>query len=160
MGMNILKLIPMSVLYGIFLYMGVTALTGNQFWERIKMLLMESTSAKYPKRPYSEYLPRNRMNLMTYIQIGSFVLLYGVKSVKQIALAFPIVIALFLPLRIYLLPKIFTEDELTLLDGDDEDIKAVTAKLDTTRGIDLSEEKASKQDPSVDEIGSPTVDEP
>jgi len=158
--MKLLKLIPMSVLYGIFLYMGVTALTGNQFWERIKMLLMDTTSAKYPKRPYSEFLPRNRMNLMTYIQIGCFVLLYGVKSVKQIALAFPVIIALFLPVRIYLLPKIFSEDELTLLDGDDEDIKAVIAKLDTTRGVDHSEEKVSKQDPSADKIGSPTVDEP
>jgi hypothetical protein len=157
--MNILKLIPMSVLYGIFLYMGVTALTGNQFWERIKMLLMDTTSAKYPKRPYSEFLPRNRMNLMTYIQIGCFILLYGVKSVKQIALAFPIVIAFFLPVRTYLLPKVFTEDELTLLDGDDEDVKAVIAKLDPTRCTDDSEETASTQDPSSDTSGSPSVDE-
>jgi len=155
--MNILKLIPMSVLYGIFLYMGVTALTGNQFWERIKMLLMETTSAKYPKRPYTEYLPRNKMNLMTYIQLGCFVLLYGVKSVKQIAIAFPIVIALCLPVRLYLLPKLFTKDELTLLDGEDEDIKAVIAKRDTKRGIDLPDEEVSKHDPSAADNGSPTL---
>jgi len=139
--------------------MGGTAWMGNQFWERVKMLLMDTTSAKYPKRPYSEFLPRNRMDLMTYIQIGCFVLLYGVKSVKEIALAFPIVIALFLPVRTYLLPKVFTEDELTLLDGNDEDIKAVIAKLDPTRGIDDSEETASTQDPSSDTSGSPSVDE-
>jgi hypothetical protein len=157
--MNILKLIPMSVLYGIFLYMGVTALTGNQFWQRLKMLLMETTSAKYPKTPYSEFLPRNKMNLMTYIQLGCFVLLYGVKSVKQIAIAFPIVIALCIPVRTHLLPKFFTTDELTLLDGEAEDIQAVLAKMDTERGMDTPAEKVCKQDPSGAENVSPSVDD-
>merc|ERR1711988_992415 len=87
-------------------------------------------------------------NLMTYIQLGCFVLLYGVKSVKQIAIAFPIVIALCIPVRTHLLPKFFSPDELTLLDGEEEDIKAVVAKLDTERGIDLPAEKVCKQDPS------------
>jgi hypothetical protein len=130
-SMRLLKAIPMSVLYGIFLYMGVTALAGNQFWERIKMMIMQPSSANYPDRPYTEpYLPRKKMHMMTVMQLSCFVLLYGVKSIKQIAIAFPIIIALCIPVRTMLLPKFFTADELTLLDGEDEDIKRVMAKMD------------------------------
>ncbi|NWW16211.1 B3A2 protein, partial [Falcunculus frontatus] len=36
----ILKFIPLAVLFGIFLYMGVTSLNGIQFYERLQLLLM------------------------------------------------------------------------------------------------------------------------
>merc|ERR1712050_740536 len=57
--------------------------------------------------------------------MGIFVLLYVVKSIKQIALAFPIVIAACIPIRIYLLPKWFDQAALALLDGEDEDVEHV-----------------------------------
>lgn len=47
----ILKLIPMSALFGIFLYMGVTSLNGIQLWDRILLLLIPK---KYhPDEPYA-----------------------------------------------------------------------------------------------------------
>ena len=63
-----------------------------------------------------------RMHLFTAIQLGLFVLLYVVKAIKQVAIAFPIVIALCIPIRLYLLPKIFTEKELVMMDGDDQQV--------------------------------------
>jgi len=54
-AMQALKAIPMAVLYGVFLYMGLVALTGNQFFERILMIFMQPS--KYPKRPYTERVP-------------------------------------------------------------------------------------------------------
>ncbi|KAG6938300.1 solute carrier family 4 member 1 (Diego blood group), partial [Chelydra serpentina] len=46
----ILKLIPLAVLFGIFLYMGVTSLNGIQLYDRILLLLMPP---KYhPDEPY------------------------------------------------------------------------------------------------------------
>jgi len=36
----ILKMIPMSALFGIFLYMGITSLNGIQLWDRILLLLI------------------------------------------------------------------------------------------------------------------------
>lgn len=46
----ILKYIPLAVLFGIFLYMGVTSLFGIQLFDRILLLLMPP---KYhPKEPY------------------------------------------------------------------------------------------------------------
>lgn len=47
----ILKLIPMSALFGIFLYMGVTSLNGIQLWDRMLLLLIPK---KYhPDEPYA-----------------------------------------------------------------------------------------------------------
>lgn len=46
----ILKMIPISALFGIFLYMGVTSLNGIQLWDRILLLLIPK---KYhPDEPY------------------------------------------------------------------------------------------------------------
>ena len=42
-----------------------------------------------------------------------------VKAVKSIAIAFPLVIAACIPIRLFLLPRLFSKDELEALDGDD-----------------------------------------
>lgn len=36
----ILKMIPMTALFGIFLYMGITSLSGIQLWDRMLLLIM------------------------------------------------------------------------------------------------------------------------
>ena len=36
-----LKTVPRSVLWGFFIYMGLEALEGSQFWERIQLMLAE-----------------------------------------------------------------------------------------------------------------------
>lgn len=47
----ILKLIPMAALFGIFLYMGITSLSGVQLWERLQLLIVPK---KYhPSHPYA-----------------------------------------------------------------------------------------------------------
>merc|ERR1712032_738183 len=129
--MQMLKNIPMAVLYGIFLYMGVTSLTGNQFYERVHMLFMQPNSVRYPKRHYNEpYVSRLPLSKYTIFQMAIFVLLYAVKSMKSIAILFPIVIGLCVPFRCLILPKLFTKEQLTLLDGEDQDIKELVASMD------------------------------
>jgi len=119
--LSIIKLIPVPVLYGIFLYMGLASLGTNQLWDRVKMLCMQPML--YPDFPYTKYVDRRKMHLYTIIQIVLFAILYAVKSIKMIAIAFPLVIAAFIPIRLYALPKIFTKDELILLDDEDENIQ-------------------------------------
>lgn len=48
----ILKMIPIAALFGIFLYMGVTSLSGIQLWDRMLLLLIPK---KYhPNEPYAQ----------------------------------------------------------------------------------------------------------
>jgi hypothetical protein len=97
-ALSVLKLIPVQVLYGVFLYMGVTSLSTNQFWGRFTMFFMQPSH--YPSTPYTDHIAVKRMHLYTGIQLFMFALLYVIKSIKSIAIAFPIVIALCIPLRL------------------------------------------------------------
>lgn len=51
----ILKMIPMTALFGIFLYMGITSLSGIQMWDRMLLLI---TPKKY--HPSDAYATRVR----------------------------------------------------------------------------------------------------
>jgi len=137
-ALNVIKLIPLPVLYGVFLFMGLVALPAQQLWQRILLFFQEP--ARVPQTPYTKYVkPLKRVHLFTVIQLFFFALLYAVKSFKMIAIAFPVMILLCIPVRIYLLPKIFSEDELTLLDGSPEEIEEWI--LNETKGIDDQNEE-------------------
>jgi len=120
-ALDVLKLIPVPVLYGVFLFMGLVSLGTNSFWNRINMLFMQPSH--YPVTPFTKYLKPKRIHLFTFAQIILFGLLYTVKSIKTIAIAFPLMIAICIPIRLFLLPKIFSEEELILLDTDEATIK-------------------------------------
>ncbi|XP_033926221.1 band 3 anion transport protein isoform X1 [Melopsittacus undulatus] len=112
----ILKFIPLAVLFGIFLYMGVTSLFGIQLFDRILLLLMPP---KYhPDEPYVTRVKTWRMHLFTLTQLLVLVLLWVVKSTPA-SLALPFVLILTVPLRRFLLPRIFQDIELRCLDADD-----------------------------------------
>ncbi|XP_074417812.1 band 3 anion transport protein isoform X2 [Larus michahellis] len=112
----ILKYIPLAVLFGIFLYMGVTSLFGIQLFDRILLLLMPP---KYhPDEPYVTRVKTWRMHLFTFIQIIVLALLWVVKSTPA-SLALPFVLILTVPLRRFVLPRIFRDIELKCLDADD-----------------------------------------
>ncbi|XP_076008157.1 solute carrier family 4 member 1b (Diego blood group) [Genypterus blacodes] len=112
----ILKLIPMSALFGIFLYMGVTSLNGIQLWDRIQLLFVPK---KYhPDEPYATRVSLGRMHLYTVIQIVCLATLWLVKS-SPASLALPFVLILTIPLRLFMTRRLFTELEMKCLDADD-----------------------------------------
>ncbi|XP_053722285.1 band 3 anion exchange protein-like isoform X1 [Synchiropus splendidus] len=112
----ILKMIPMSALFGIFLYMGVTSLNGIQLWDRMLLLLIPK---KYhPDEPYATRVSTGRMHLYTAIQIVCLAVLWIVKS-SPISLALPFILILTIPLRMFMTGRLFTELEMKCLDADD-----------------------------------------
>lgn len=60
----ILKMIPMTALFGIFLYMGITSLSGIQMWDRMLLLI---TPKKY--HPSDAYATRVCERLMSQITL-------------------------------------------------------------------------------------------
>ncbi|XP_033863742.2 anion exchange protein 3-like isoform X2 [Acipenser ruthenus] len=113
---DILRLIPLAVLFGIFLYMGITSLTGIQLYER--MLLLVTPSKHHPDHVYVTKVKTWRMNMFTCIQLGCIVVLWVVKSTVA-SLAFPFVLIMTVPLRRFILTRIFEDRELKALDSDD-----------------------------------------
>lgn len=117
--------------------MGLVALPAQQFWQRF--LLFFQQPSKIDSSPYTDNIPIGRIHKYTAIQLVMFALLYAVKNVKAISIGFPLFILLCIPVRLYLLPKIFDQDELTLLDGTPEQIeKWVRASDNFVRGTDMS----------------------
>ncbi|XP_069389226.1 anion exchange protein 3 isoform X2 [Paralichthys olivaceus] len=114
---NVLCLIPLAVLFGIFLYMGVTSLTGIQLYERIT--LMVTPAKHHPDHIYVTKVKTWRMNMFTIIQLACIVALWVVKSTVA-SLAFPFVLIMTVPLRRVILSRIFQERELQALDCDED----------------------------------------
>ncbi|XP_010893673.3 anion exchange protein 2a isoform X2 [Esox lucius] len=113
---DLLRQIPIAVLFGIFLYMGVMSLNGIQLTERMLLLLMPP---KYhPDHTYVRKVRTLRMHLFTLIQLVCLALLWAVMSTAA-SLAFPFFLILTVPIKFFLLPRIFTAREMQCLDADD-----------------------------------------
>ncbi|XP_055007004.1 anion exchange protein 2b isoform X2 [Boleophthalmus pectinirostris] len=117
---QLLRQIPLAVLFGIFLYMGVMSLNGIQLTERMMLLLMPP---KYhPDHTYVRKVRTLRMHLFTCIQLVCLAVLWAVMS-TQASLAFPFVLILTVPVKIFVLGRIFTAREIACLDADDAEPK-------------------------------------
>ena len=88
-GRGLLTAIPQAVLMGLFLYLGISAIRGNQFLERVGLLFMERS--RMPKAPWTTQLPLSTTNRYTLLQIASLVALYQLKE-SRIGILFPALI--------------------------------------------------------------------
>ncbi|XP_062424590.1 anion exchange protein 2 isoform X2 [Rhea pennata] len=113
---DLLRQIPLAVLFGIFLYMGVTSLNGIQFYERLQLLLMPPKH--HPDVTYVKKVRTLRMHLFTSLQLACLAVLWAVMSTVA-SLAFPFILILTVPLRMCLLSRIFTDREMKCLDADE-----------------------------------------
>eukprot|EP00439_Symbiodinium_sp_Y106_P087414 s60_g51.t1 len=78
----ILKFIPRAVLQGVFFYMGIASLTGNNLFDRMKLWGIWDSS-KYPSYHYIQKLPVHRVHLYTFVQFICLAILYGLKEIKD-----------------------------------------------------------------------------
>uniref|UniRef100_A0A2I2Z7D0 Anion exchange protein n=1 Tax=Gorilla gorilla gorilla TaxID=9595 RepID=A0A2I2Z7D0_GORGO len=113
---DLLRQIPLAVLFGIFLYMGVTSLNGIQFYERLHLLLMPPKH--HPDVTYVKKVRTLRMHLFTALQLLCLALLWAVMSTAA-SLAFPFILILTVPLRMVVLTRIFTDREMKCLDANE-----------------------------------------
>ncbi|XP_077132850.1 electrogenic sodium bicarbonate cotransporter 1 isoform X5 [Ranitomeya variabilis] len=108
----ILKFIPMPVLYGVFLYMGVASLNGVQFMDRLKLLLMPAKHQ--PDFIYLRHVPLRRVHLFTFIQIVCLALLWILKSTVA-AIIFPVMILALVAVR-KAMDYLYSQHDLSFLD--------------------------------------------
>lgn len=110
---GILRLIPMPVLYGVFLYMGITSLGGVQFIQRIGIMLMP---VKYqPDLIYLRHVKTKRVHIFTFVQLACFGGMWVVKQIKMTSIAFPVMLIVLMVAR-KCLDFVFTQGELYWLD--------------------------------------------
>ena len=115
----VLPFIPTPVLWGLFLYLAVTALYGNQMFERILLFFMEQSA--YPPNHYIRKVPEKKMHMFTCCQIVQLGILcaFGFNTWPYAKMIFPLVILAFLPIRQLIIPKLIEKRFLDVLDGGD-----------------------------------------
>ncbi|XP_063993905.1 sodium bicarbonate cotransporter 3 isoform X9 [Diachasmimorpha longicaudata] len=105
--------IPMPVLFGVFLYMGVASLKGLQFFDRILIMLMP---VKYqPDYMFLRQVPLKRVHMFTLIQITCLACLWTIKSFSSTSILFPLMLVVMIGIR-KSLDLLFTRRELKILD--------------------------------------------
>ncbi|XP_048118036.1 sodium bicarbonate cotransporter 3-like isoform X1 [Alosa alosa] len=109
---SVLKFIPMPVLYGVFLYMGVSSLKGIQLFDRIKLFGMPAKHQ--PDLIYLRYVPLWKVHVFTFVQLTCLVLLWVIKA-SAAAVVFPMMVLALVFVR-KLLDFCFTNRELSWLD--------------------------------------------
>ena len=133
----------MPVLYGVFLYMGISSLNGIQFMHRIVIIFMPEKHQ--PDFTFLRHVRTLKVHLFTFIQIVSIVLLWVIKSNKKISISFPLMVLALVGIR-KLMDYVFTQKELSYLDDimpelikrskeDGEDNHDEIEKLETTMVI-------------------------
>ncbi|KAG1326088.1 putative GDSL esterase/lipase LIP-4 [Cocos nucifera] len=171
-AMPLLKKIPTSVLWGYFAFMAIESLPGNQFWERI-LLLFTAPSRRYKvleeyHATFVETVPFKTIAAFTLFQTAYLLLCFGITWIPIAGVLFPLMIMLLVPVRQYVLPKLFKGAHLTDLDAAEyEELPAIqfNLEMETELGIrhsfaedrEILDELVTRSRGEIKHIHSPKV---
>lgn len=115
-ALPLMKTIPMAVLYGLFLFMGVVSMSGNQFFERLRLWLMDPSL--YPRTHYIRRVPQATIHKFTLLQLVCLAVL-GFVEISPLGILFPIFVLLLVPVR-FLAGRYFSAEHLAALDSEED----------------------------------------
>ncbi|RUS79245.1 hypothetical protein EGW08_012975, partial [Elysia chlorotica] len=112
-----LTYIPRPVLDGLFLYVAITALYGNQLFDRLLLLFTEQ--AAYPPNHYIRRVPQRKVHAFTALQLVQLLVLcvFGFSPYPYMKMVFPVLLMFLMPIRHKLVPKVIESRYLQTLDG-------------------------------------------
>jgi len=111
-----IHMIPMSVLFGLFLFMGFASLSGNEFFERLRLWITDPSL--YPKTHFLRTVPHHIIHRFTAVQLLCLIALWLLKTSK-VGILFPLLIAALVPIRL-LLERFFSAEHLAVLDAEEK----------------------------------------
>lgn len=112
--LGLLGKIPTPCLDGLFIFMALSSLPGNELWERACLLVSEP-ALRASARDFFQALDFATVRTFTRAQLFAAVLIYAV-TLTPAAMTFPLFIAALVYVRMKLLPRYFSDKELQLLD--------------------------------------------
>uniref|UniRef100_A0AC35U3I6 Anion exchange protein n=1 Tax=Rhabditophanes sp. KR3021 TaxID=114890 RepID=A0AC35U3I6_9BILA len=112
---DIIKLIPLPVLIGVFLYLGICSLSQTQFSQRCRLFL---TPLKFipDYYPWLRLVRMKRVHFFTITQIICITALFAVKYNEATSILFPLMLLGIVIIRLTVLPVLFNQNELLSLD--------------------------------------------
>ncbi|XP_054706709.1 band 3 anion transport protein-like [Uloborus diversus] len=112
----VLRQVPLAALFGVFLYMGISALSGIHLYERFLLIFMPRKH--HPDFPFVRKVRTSKMHLYTVIQIACIAVLWIIKVYIAPAFPFGLLSMIFIH---YQMKRLFTEDEYRAVKDDEED---------------------------------------
>lgn len=109
----LIKKIPISVVSGVFLFLGRKLMSGNTFIKRMQDAFAEKARLN-DKNPI-HLLGRKKMNIYTGVQVLCLMGLFGFKQMPSITIFFPAMIGVLMSIRALVLPIYFNEEEFVAL---------------------------------------------
>jgi nitrate reductase NapE component len=131
----------MPVLYGVFLYMGISSMKEIQLISRILIIFMPE---KYqPDYVYLRHVRTRRVHVFTFIQLSCLALLWIIKSIKSISILFPIMVVALVGAR-KMMDYIFTQRDLEYLDDVMPEVVKKEIEARKNSGIEENNEDGTK----------------
>eukprot|EP00658_Telonema_sp_P-2_P072219 TRINITY_DN61392_c0_g1_i1.p1 TRINITY_DN61392_c0_g1~~TRINITY_DN61392_c0_g1_i1.p1 ORF type:complete len:450 (+),score=98.78 TRINITY_DN61392_c0_g1_i1:111-1460(+) len=128
-GLKLFDKVPLPVVYGLFFFMGYSALLNNPMVKRLTYFFYEPSL--FPPNHMFRKVEPSYIHMYTLIQLVCLGLIWVVKKLKPSAAYFPFVIIAMIPLRMFVLPRLF----------DDQGHVELTDPNGATRKLNLSELK-------------------
>mmetsp|Transcript_16326 Transcript_16326/g.33115 ORF Transcript_16326/g.33115 Transcript_16326/m.33115 type:complete len:576 (-) Transcript_16326:245-1972(-) len=131
--LEVLGLIPRPTLDGLFLFMGFASFGGNQFAERVVLLITEP-ELRDSHNDYLEKVPWETIRSFTWIQMLFCAVIFAL-TLTPAAMIFPLLIASLVVMRKVVFPRFYQKEHLLALDDD---------------GMEVGEEEGEKDDGDAD----------
>jgi hypothetical protein len=122
--LKILQQVPLAVLSGLFLFMGMGSFRGNSFFNRL--FLPVTDPERRSSVCYGDLEPllatrhgRKEIAGYTLLQFVLWLLIFAITKTPA-AISFPLFIAALVVVRWTILPRLFSQEAINLLDGNEE----------------------------------------
>ncbi|CAI8027990.1 Anion exchange protein 3 [Geodia barretti] len=112
-----LRLIPIPVALGVFLYLTYSSLSGVQLTKRIQLLF--TPPKHHPDLFYIRKVRTIRIHMYTIIQVVLVCLLWGLK-LSPAGMIYPVAIVGLIPIRMFLRRFVFSHAEMEALDSEED----------------------------------------
>jgi hypothetical protein len=109
----LLRLVPLPVTSGLFVFMSLSIINGNQFVERVKLWLYHPGFS--PEHEFTKTVPKHEVHKFTALQLACLSLLWNLKESKW-GIAFPVLILALVPVRNMVATRLFQSHHLSVLD--------------------------------------------
>lgn len=132
--------LPIAALDGLFLYMGIASFGGNSFYSRMVLFLTDKERRHARHLPFVGHsdgvdgaVPMRVIRRFTLMQMGILAAIFVVTRLPFIDGFFPLLIAVLVPVRMYLLPRVFGAAHVDAMDSEGDAPEELPSATESNR---------------------------
>jgi len=116
-AIRIVGYLPIAVLDGLFLFMGIASFGGSTFYHRLLLFFTDRERRAMRRLPFLDTVPMPTIRLFTLTQLLVLACIFTITRFHFVDGFFPFLIAILVPVRLYLLPRLFGAAHVDAMDA-------------------------------------------